>query len=408
MRHLIIFLSIALLGNAKAQTFGLYSYSVNADNSVTITDYPTNAIGAIEIPATIDGRSVTSIGDNAFRDCSSLTSITIPDSVTSIGNFAFRSCSSLTSITIPNSVISIQGEAFHNCRSLTSFVVAVDNPNYSSMGSLLLNKNGTVLVAAPTASGDFTIPDSVTSIGFRALSGTGLTSITIPDSVTSIEIWAFAECSSLTSVIIGNSVTSIGPHAFFGCSSLTSVTIPDRVTSIGHRAFYNCKSLTSITIPDSVTSIGDQAFGAEAQYSLANSYAMGQGVAQDNVEAVQWYRKAAEQGHVEAQLILGRMYFNGDGVPEDAVETVKWVRKAAEQGYAKAQIVLANMYDIGQGVPKDYVAAYMWLNLAAAQGNEGAKKGKGILSEKMTKEQIAEAQKLSREWLAKRSSDEDA
>ena len=239
-----------------------------------------------------------------------------------------------------------------------SIVVAVDNPNYSSMGSLLLNKNGTVLVAAPTASGDFTIP---------------------------------------------NNVTSIGERTFFNCRGLTSITIPDSVTSIGANAFDNCKSLTSIIIPDSVTSIGDQAFGAEAQYSLANSYAMGQGVAQDNVEAVQWYRKAAEQGHVEAQLILGRMYFNGDGVPEDAVETVKWVRKAAEQGYAKAQIVLANMYDIGQGVPKDYVAAYMWLNLAAAQGNEGAKKGKGILSEKMTKEQIAEAQKLSREWLAKRS-----
>jgi hypothetical protein len=217
-------------------------------------------------------------------------------------------------------------------------VVAVDNPNYSSMGSLLLNKNGTVLIAGAGASGDFTIPDSVTSIGFRALSGTGL---------------------------------------------------------------------TSITIPDSVTSIGDQAFGAEAQYSLANSYAMGQGVAQDNVEAVKWYRKAAEQGHVEAQLILGRMYFNGDGVPENAVETLKWVRKAAEQGYAKAQIVLANMYDIGQGVPKDYVAAYMWLNLAAAQGNEGAKKGKGILSERMTREQIAEAQKLSREWLANRLSDDN-
>jgi len=261
------------------------------------------------------------------------------------------------------------------------------------MGPLLLNKNGTVLVAAPAASGDFTIPNNVTSIGERAFFNCrGLTSITIPDSVTSIGANAFNhDCR----------------EGICGSCSLTSITIPDSVTSIGANAFDNCKSLTSIIIPDSVTSIGDQAFGAEAQYSLANSYAMGQGVAQDNVEAVKWYRKAAEQGHVEAQLILGRMYFNGDGVPEDAVETVKWVRKAAEQGYAKAQIVLANMYDIGQGVPKDYVAAYMWLNLAAAQGNEGAKKGKGILSERMTREQIAEAQKLSREWLAKRLSDDN-
>ena len=90
MRHLIIFLSIALLGNAGAAVSGLYTYTVNADNvSVTITDYPETATGAIEIPATIDGRSVTSIGDSAFYDCTGLTSITIPDSVTSIGDSAF-------------------------------------------------------------------------------------------------------------------------------------------------------------------------------------------------------------------------------------------------------------------------------------------------------------------------------
>ena len=147
-----------------------------------------------------------------------------------------------------------------------------------------------------------------------------------------------SSCTGLTSVTIPDSVTSIGANAFLDCTGLTSRH--HRQQRHQHRdfAFYGCTSLTSITIPDSVTSIGDQAFGAEAQYSLANSYAMAQGVAQDNVEAVKWYRKAAEQGHVEAQLILGRMYFNGDGVPEDAVETVKWVRKAAEQGYAKAQI----------------------------------------------------------------------
>ena len=86
MRPLIIFLSIALLGNAGAAVSGLYTYTVNADNaSVTITDYPETATGAIEIPATIDGRSVTSIGDYAFAYCKSLTSVTIPDSVTSIG-----------------------------------------------------------------------------------------------------------------------------------------------------------------------------------------------------------------------------------------------------------------------------------------------------------------------------------
>ena len=176
----------------------------------------------LEIP---DG--VTTIGDRAFYNCSSLTSVTIGDSVTSIGNMAFYGCNSLTSITIPDSVTSIGAAAFGYCRSLTSI----------------------------------TIPDGVTSIGNFAFIVCGsLTSITIPDSVTSIGYNTFTYCSTLTSVVIGDGVTSIGNMAFYGCNSLTSITIPDSVTSIGQGAFSNCSSLTSITIPDSVTTIGEDAF----------------------------------------------------------------------------------------------------------------------------------------------------
>ena len=156
--------------------------------------------------------SVTSIGDNAFYDCSSLTSITIPDSVTSIGHSAFSDCSSLMSITIPDSITSIGDYAFKCCSSLTS--------------------------------------------------------ITIHDCVTSIGDAAFFGCSSLTSITIPDSVTSIGDSAFRGCSSLMSITIPDSVTSIGDNAFYKCSSLIYIILHDRLTNIGDSAFFAISEKCL--------------------------------------------------------------------------------------------------------------------------------------------
>ena len=185
------------------------------------------------IPETIEvnGKTfaVTSIGGEAFLDCFSLTSITIPNSVTSIGYNAFRGCSSLTSITIPNSITEINSGIFAGCSSLTSI----------------------------------TIPNSITSIGHGAFAGcSSLTSIAIPNSITSIGGDAFQGCSSLTSITIPNSITEINSGIFYGCSSLTSITIPNSVTSIGYGAFSYCSSLTSITIPNSVTSIGERAFAS--------------------------------------------------------------------------------------------------------------------------------------------------
>ena len=110
-------------------------------------------------------------------------------------------------------------------------------------------------------------------------------------------------------------------------------------------------------------------------------------------------RKAAEQGHADAQHSLAIAYSYGDGVPQDDTEAVKWYRKAAEQGFAKAQYNLGVMYDNGDGAPENYVQAYAWWNIAAAKGHENSKKYKALMAKEMTQEQIAEAQKLSREMI---------
>ena len=117
--------------------------------------------------------------------------------------------------------------------------------------------------------------------------------------------------------------------------------------------------------------------------------------------ALKFWQPHAEQGHAEAQNNLGVIYANGQGVPRDDAEAVKWWRKAGEQGNAVAQFNLGVSYKTGWGVPQDYVSAYMWLNLAAAAGYETASKIQVSAANKMTPDQIAEAQRMAREWLAK-------
>ena len=305
-----------LTSNVEPYTAEVFSL-VNREASVTEIAIPeTIAVGGITYTVTSIGSSafsecssltsivipngVTSIGSSAFSECTSLTSVTIPESVTSIGENAFSYCSSLTSVTIPESVTSIGARAFSECTAMTSIYVKSNNPNYSSIDGVLFDKNQTALIQYPTGKqGAYTIPNRVKSIGDEAFYGcSGLTSVTIPESVTNIGARAFSSCSSLTSVTIGESVKSIGGRAFYNCSSLTKtnytgdiagwcnigfddssanpmyyshnfyindqeikdLVIPNSVTSIGDYAFYGCSSLTSVTIGESVTSIGENAF----------------------------------------------------------------------------------------------------------------------------------------------------
>ena len=189
-------------------TEDIWEYSLY-DDGCCIIGY-SGSDSNVVIPETIEGVPVIAIGVYAFQGCSSLTSVTIPESVTSIGEDAFFGCSSLTSVTIPEGVIHIGSYAFEGCTNLTGVI----------------------------------IPESVTTIGYWAFSGcTSLTAITIPGGITNIEHGAFYDCGSLTSVTISEGVTSIEEDAFSACTSLISVTIPESVTSIGLGAFSGCSSL---------------------------------------------------------------------------------------------------------------------------------------------------------------------
>lgn len=225
--------------------------------TVTITKY-TGTESTVILPSTISSWPVTKIGEDAFQDNTTITSVTIPASVTEIGSNAFAGCTNLTSVNYIGdwSKLTIQSgnpavEDAVNAQ-LFDFAFTPDNT-----AVIVTHYEGNAAVV--------TIPSRykgkpVTTIGYAAFFNSAVTSVTIPDSVTSILDDAFVNCPNLTNISIPNSVTSIGFSAFSSCTSLKSITLPSSLSFISGALFLGCSQLTTIHIPVSVTSIGNNAF----------------------------------------------------------------------------------------------------------------------------------------------------
>ena len=225
--------------------------------TVTITKY-TGTESTVILPSTINSWPVTKIGEAAFQDNTTITSVTIPDSVTEIGSNAFAGCTNLTSVNYAGdwSKLTIQ-----------SGNPAVEDAANAQLFDFEFIPNNTAVIVKKYngTAADVTIPSHyngtpVTTIGNAAFRDSSVTSVTIPDSVTFISDSAFAYCSNLTNISIPNSVTSIGFSAFGGCTKLESITLPSSLRSISEALFSGCSQLTTIHIPVSVTSIENDAF----------------------------------------------------------------------------------------------------------------------------------------------------
>lgn len=229
--------------------------------TVTITKY-TGTESTVILPSTINSWPVTKIGEDAFQDNTTITSVTIPASVTEIGANAFAGCTNLTSVTYggdwSNLTIQSGNPAVEDA--------AKDAANEQLFDFEFIPNNTAVIVKKYNGTAaDVTIPSHykgkpVTMIDHAAFHDSAVTSVTIPDSVTSIPDDAFAFCSQLTNISIPNSVTFIGFSAFNSCTSLKSITLPSSLSTIQSSAFYNCGNLETIRIPVSVTFIGNYAF----------------------------------------------------------------------------------------------------------------------------------------------------
>ena len=234
-----------------------YAYQyILSDGKATLTKYD-GLGGNVVIPSTLDGYPVTAIGNNAFKDKTNITAVTVPEGVTSIAQNAFKNCSNLETVTLPSTIETVGENAFYGCDKISAVNVAdiakwcaVSFYDYSS-NPLALGDNFDKLYVGGELVHELVIPEGVTSIGNSAFElCQGLTSVSLPSTLTSIGDGAFEYCSSLQSITIPEGVTTIEGGAFFKCSNLETVTLPSTLTSIGNSAFQLCNKINHVDVAD--------------------------------------------------------------------------------------------------------------------------------------------------------------
>ena len=254
-----------------------YTYTVDGNGNATITGY-SGGVAALFIPETIDGHTVTAIGNRAFKGNLRLAAVTIPDTVTEIGQDAFSGCTGLTSIKLPKNLKTLERDAFRGCTGLTSVLIpkTVENTHYYYDGIYSpfrgcnnlqevkfedgMTRIPNSILCFCAAKLNIVIPDSVTEIGEAAFLNSGIVAVTIPDAVTEIEEDAFRGCTGLTDIKLPDSVVNIGTKIFANCTSLTDVTLPNAWELIPASTFEGCTALEKLVLPESVQYIRDGAF----------------------------------------------------------------------------------------------------------------------------------------------------
>lgn len=289
----------------------------------TITKY-NGTDTVVVIPSTISSWPVTKIGEDALKDNTTITSVTIPASVTEIGANAFAGCTNLTSVTY--------GGDWRNLTIQSGNPAVQDAANEQLFYFEFTPDNTAVIVTNYKYNGaaaDVTIPSRykgkpVTAIDHVAFHDSAVTSVTIPDSVTAIPDDAFSYCSQLTNISIPNSVTFIGFSAFNSCTSLKSITLPSSLSTIQSYAFYNCGNLKTIRIPVSVTSIGNCAFD-RCPSSMTVTY---------SGSKTQWdaITKGSNNGVLENHLVCNTLEatFTADGTTFAQPQTINRGEKFTE------------------------------------------------------------------------------